>query len=720
MTSAGNDEAIRVLVVEDDASDQALLARALTESRNTFEVATISDPGLARRAIVSGDHDAFLIDWNLGGCAGIDIISDLNASAPGPMIAITTSDSRLVDRAAQEAGAFDFLPKDEVTPELLSRTIRYGVQAWSERSRVQRMFDQTPIGLFRTTPDGTITEANPALVAMLGVSSLEELLTHRASEFYADPAERVRIIGALVDDQECGDVEIEMVSATGSTFWAELRFRANHARDGGVEVYGSMTDVTERRHRDQELLLREAMLDQAQHMACATDMNGTVIFWNQFAQKLVGWTAEEAIGTNIGDLGLTGGTPNLDDMTAWATWEGETVAHRKDGSTFPAVVAHSLVNDSTGSPAACVTVVVDLADLRDAEALAAREQIMADSVLNSIDSSAAIIDQHGEIVAVNLAWDSFARRAGVDPLQVGRGVNYLDVCDRSATTDATRIGAGVRSILSRARAYFSAEYSMETSDGTMWFQADVSPVDQPVGGAVIMHMDITALRSATEQAEELAESRIRLLASVSHQLRTPLTAIVGFSHLWRTSDPTESFEYADIVTQQANDMAAIIDDLLVMSRTEIDQLVIVPESIRMTTEVERTLSTIAADHGKSIVVDTGETRAWGDPLRTRQIIRNLIANAIRHGGENIRITASNGGAMMTLRVHDDGEGIPADRLALAFAPFRTAHPLFGTPGSLGIGLCVARTLAQRMGGDVVYDAQRATTFELHLPAHQPT
>ena len=720
MTTEAKDESIRILVVEDDEADQALIARALTESRDKFQTLTISNPDAARRAIISGDHDAFLIDWNLGGCAGIDIISDLSASAPGPMIAITRSDSVLIDRAALEAGAFDFLPKDEITPELLSRTIRYGVQAWRDGKRLQETFDQVPVGLFRSTPDGTITEANPVLIAMLGVSSLEELFTHKASEFYSNPAERVRLIGALVDNQFCGDTEIEMVSATGSTFWAELRLRASRDRDGYVEIYGSMTDITERRQRDQQLRLREAMLDQAQHMAFATDMDGTVIFWNQFAQKLVGWAAEEAIGAHIGDLGLAGVGPELDAMTPLRTWEGEIVVQRRDGSTFPAVVARSLVNDSDGIPAACVTVVVDLADFRDAEALAAREQIMADSVLNSIDSSAAVIDQHGEIVAVNLAWDSFARRAGVDPRQVGRGVNYLDVCDRSATTDAARIGAGVRSILSRARAYFSAEYSMETPEGTMWFQADVSPVDQPVGGAVIMHMDITALRSATKQAEDLAESRIRLLASVSHQLRTPLTAIVGFSHLWRTSDPGESFEYADIVTQQANDMAAIIDDLLVMSRAEIDQLVIVPESMRMTTEVERTLSTIAPDHGKSIVVETGETRAWGDPLRTRQIIRNLIANAIRHGGDNIRITASNGGATMTLGVHDDGDGIPADRLVRAFAPFQTAYPLSGTPGSLGIGLPVARTLAQVMGGDVVYDDHLATTFELHLPAHQPT
>ena len=552
---------------------------------------------------------------------------------------------------------------------------------------------------------------------MLGVASPDALLTRNATQFYAEPDERARLIEALADDRESNDAEIEMVSATGETFWASLRLRACRDGAGEVEVYGSMCDITERRRRDQQLLLHEAMLDQAHHMVCATAMDGTVIFWNQFAHDLVGWTADEAVGTHIGDLGLVDRTPDLDDRITGGDWEAELVVRRKDGSTFPALVAHSTVNDSDGRPAALVTVVVDLADLRRAEERAAREHIMADSVLNSVGFPVAIIDKRGEIVAVNLAWDSVARRAGANPASVGRGVNYLDVCDRSASADAARIGAGVRSVLTRARDYYSAEYSMETPTGTAWFQADVSPVDQPVGGAVIMHMDITALRSSTQRAEELAESRIRLLASVSHQLRTPLTAILGFSQLRSTSDHTESIEYADIVTQQANEMTAIIDDLLVASRSESDQLVIAPELIHITADVERVLNTIGADHGKSIVVETGDAQAWADPIRSRQIIRNLITNAIRYGGDNIMIHASHGGDMMTLRVCDDGDGIPSERERLIFEPFCTAHPSIGTPGSLAIGLPVARTLARLMGGDGTYDGTAIPTFELRLPAH---
>lgn len=713
-----NGSPIRVLLVEDDPADQKLVTRTLAAGRGAFAVEIVSDPLAARSAIVSGEHDAFLVDWNLDGRAGIDLISDLQARATGPMIAITRADSQLADRAAQRAGAFDFVSKDQISPELLARTIRYAVQAWSERHRFQDMFDQAPVGLFRSSPDGTIREANPALAAMLDVSDPTELLTRKATDFYADPDQRSQLVEALAHGHDTNDVEVEMVSATGRAFWASLRLRADRD-DGEIEIYGSMSDVTERRRRDEQLLLREAMLDQAHHMVCATTIEGEVIFWNQYAEILVGWTADEAVGRSVRDLGLVDWVPDPDDPVAGGDWEAELVVRRKDGSSFPALVALSTVNDASGRPAARVTVVVDLSELRRAEELAIREHVMADSVLNSVDFPAAIVDKLGRIVAVNLAWDSVARRAGADPTSVGPGVNYLDVCDRSATADSKRIGAGLRSVLSRATSYYSAEYSMETPNGTAWFQADVSPVDQPVGGAVIMHVDITAVRSATHRAEELADSRIRLLASVSHQLRTPLTAILGFSQLRSTSGHAECLEFADIVAAQANEMAAIIDDLLVASRSEADQLVIAPESMLIDTEVKRVLNTIAPDHGKSIVIETGEARAWGDPIRTRQIIRNLISNAIRYGGEHIRVSASNGGDTMALRVSDDGAGIQPERARMIFEPFRTAHPSVGTPGSLAIGLPVARSLARVMGGDVVYDGHGGTTFELRLPAHSP-
>ena len=154
MGSGSAGEPIRVLLDDDDAADQALVARALAAGYHSFEVVTISDPIAARRAIVSGEHDAFLIDWNLDGRAGIDVITDLRAAATGPMIAITGSDSRLVLRAAQRAGAFDFVPKDEISPELLSRTIRYAVQAWGERNRFQDMFDRYPSGCSARRPTG--------------------------------------------------------------------------------------------------------------------------------------------------------------------------------------------------------------------------------------------------------------------------------------------------------------------------------------------------------------------------------------------------------------------------------------------------------------------------------------------------------------------------------------------------------------------------------------
>jgi signal transduction histidine kinase len=121
--------------------------------------------------------------------------------------------------------------------------------------------------------------------------------------------------------------------------------------------------------------------------------------------------------------------------------------------------------------------------------------------------------------------------------------------------------------------------------------------------------------------------------------------------------------------------------------------------------------------GLDVVVEGEPTPAWADTLRTRQIMRNLLTNASRYGGDHIKLSVSSLGELAVLVVSDDGPGINVVDSEKIFDPYYRAQSAEGRPDSVGLGLAVARQLARMMGGDLVYRRRSGwTRFELSLPA----
>ncbi|MFV1963625.1 MAG: sensor histidine kinase, partial [Acidimicrobiia bacterium] len=119
----------------------------------------------------------------------------------------------------------------------------------------------------------------------------------------------------------------------------------------------------------------------------------------------------------------------------------------------------------------------------------------------------------------------------------------------------------------------------------------------------------------------------------------------------------------------------------------------------------------------SIEVVGESARATVDPMRVRQILQNLISNAIKYGGPQIKVRLHDGEQQVSVVVSDDGEGIDAEDRDRIFEPYETLHTPGSMPGSMGLGLVVSRTLARLMGGDLTYRYDnRESLFEVTLPA----
>lgn len=228
-------------------------------------------------------------------------------------------------------------------------------------------------------------------------------------------------------------------------------------------------------------------------------------------------------------------------------------------------------------------------------------------------------------------------------------------------------------------------------------------------------------RGSYERLEQLIRSKDQFLASISHEIRTPLTSVTGFSSILRDElshlTPEEITEIIDVVDDQAQEVADIVDDLLVAARAEIDSVAVVAQPVDLQAEIESVLAGRLLSEGQQVRVSGDLCPTVADPTRVRQILRNLVTNAVRYGGSRIDISLRCDGDYEALIVSDDGPGIPPEFRNRIFDAYYTASQDNGQPHSIGLGLTVARHLARLMGGDLTLRQDLGpATFELTLPA----
>lgn len=226
-------------------------------------------------------------------------------------------------------------------------------------------------------------------------------------------------------------------------------------------------------------------------------------------------------------------------------------------------------------------------------------------------------------------------------------------------------------------------------------------------------------------AEQHARATSDFFTGVSHEMRTPLQAITGFTELLGTlelSGPRRD-EALQHISAAAAHLLALVDDVLDLARLDARMLPLVTETVDVgeaVDEVTHLLAPLARRAGVRLEAVPTDDQVVADRRRVLQVLINLVANGIRHGrdGGCVRVTPSRQGDVVRVDVHDDGPGIAADRLDRLFRPFdRLGLDEARDPGT-GLGLVVARGLAEAMGGglDLTSVAGEGTTARLTLPA----
>jgi signal transduction histidine kinase len=289
--------------------------------------------------------------------------------------------------------------------------------------------------------------------------------------------------------------------------------------------------------------------------------------------------------------------------------------------------------------------------------------------------------------------------------------------------DAPQVLAGVQ------RSLQGESFSDVVQLGELFFQVSYSAqfdnrgdLDRVIGLAT----DVSERVAAEDALANLVRSKDEFVATIAHELRTPLTAVVGLSEELRSSHQAfnlaEMEEFIGMIADQSHEVASIVEDLLVVARADIGKVTVVSEEVDLHRAVEGVLAEtnhLRTSSTRSISFDGATTYATADPQRVRQILRNLVTNAFRYGGGDVWIELATDDRWSRVVVADNGPGIAQSERETIFEPFRRAHNAPGQPGSLGLGLSVARKLAEIMNGTLTYrQTGQRSEFELTLPTRR--
>jgi signal transduction histidine kinase len=255
---------------------------------------------------------------------------------------------------------------------------------------------------------------------------------------------------------------------------------------------------------------------------------------------------------------------------------------------------------------------------------------------------------------------------------------------------------------------------------TGWLEPGVGRVLAGVLPLMAVGLIVTILWLASSGLRKVEIERGYVMGTVAHELRNDLTPVVGLSMVLADEvaqlGRTDLAEMATMIAAQGRDAAETVDDLLTLARLDREALDLQIGPMALLDEVGQVVTRVGL-----VSVDirgSGLDGAMADPVRVRQIVRNLCTNAARYGGNLVRIevdTSLPDGCH--LRVWDNGPGISDDEVSTIFEPFGRGAAGRRNAASVGLGLWIGRQLARAMDGELTYRREDGwTVFDLRLPA----
>jgi len=562
-------------------------------------------------------------------------------------------------------------------------------------------------------------------------------------------AERAKL-ERMVDPEWIGQFEHRLLGRDGQVRHLQVRY-AVVRNDGGqpVKVCGVSQDVTAQKRVEAELMeskrFLQATLDAlTAHIAILDDRSVVIAVnsaWSRFAEENCILEGSHGLGTNYLELCETAAGDFSEEAPAMAQGIRAVMAGQQPDFLieYPCHGPHEqrwfearVTRFGGEGPVRVVVAHQDITVRKRAEEELQRKTALLEAQMDSSLEGVVVVDKTGRKTLQNERANEVFQmpRSVAEDLDDEQQVRWV----AEQVADPTGFLAKVRFLF--AHTSETCRDELELKDGRVLdrYTAPLWGKNGQYFGRVWTFRDITEQKHAAEQlvlAKETADSANRakseFLATMSHEIRTPMNGLLGFTELLlETTLSAEQRQFVETIRFSGTTLLNLINDILDFSKIEAGKLVMTRTPFKLSNLVEGVVALLgdqARRKGLTLCANYDPTppqRAIGDPDRVRQVLLNLVGNAIKftkHGGVSISLLAGLG--TVRCEIADTGIGIPVELHGLLFQRFSQVGPGAARQNAgTGLGLAISKRLVELMGGEIgfVSEPGRGSTFWFTLPA----
>ncbi|GAA0525695.1 PAS domain S-box-containing protein [Halorubrum aquaticum] len=675
---------IEILHVEDDRSFADLVSTFLEREHEAFSVHTETDPREALAALRGDEtaYDCVVSDYDMPGLNGLELLERVRRERPNlPFVLFTGKGSEEIASEAITAGVTDYLQKSGGTEQyrVLANRIRNAVERyWAERymNRGLEAIETARDGISILSEDGHVEYANTACAEVLGYDR-EDLIGRHWETFYRDD-----------DVEEVYDVLLPEARESrwrGPTTFirrddepVEVDHTLSYTDDGSLICTLSRSNADGAVSRD--LSAKERAMDEAPIGIVLTDPradDNPIVYANEEFGDLTGYDRSEVIGRNCRFLqGERTDEERIDRIrSAIDAEEPVTVElrnYRKDGTEFWNRLRIAPIYDEDDDLYRFVGFQDDVTERKRREDRLRSNSAHLEALFTDSPDMIAVHDADGVIRNANRR---LCEELGYTEAElVGRTVWDLD-----PTVDPKEARSFWAGLPTNEPRRFEGE--LERRDGST-FPIEIHLIRMDIDGEdrfVAIDRDITEQRARESELLERNERLDRFASVVSHDLRNPLTVAEGRIELLREEHESEHVEEIDDALDR---MRGLIEDLLVLAQDGEDALDVSRVELA---DLTRTCWDAIETGDATLRIETDRT-VRADREQLRQLLENLVVNAVEHGGDDVTVTI--GDTETGFYVADDGSGLPATDADVFEAGYSTVE------GGTGFGLHIVENVVE--------------------------